>query len=128
GQEEEGGLPGAARVAVRHVGGALLVAHEDELDLGVDECVEHRHRGAAREAKDVLDALAFEALDQLFATRPRLMFHHRPPKLLFVCSLYEKSARSAFSRDRKVASLEQSCRFVPEVSRRLFKRTSGCGA
>jgi hypothetical protein len=56
---------GGARIAVRHVGGALLVAHEDQFDRGVDECVENRDRGPSGEAEDVLDALSFEALDQL---------------------------------------------------------------
>ena len=35
-----------ARVAVRHVRGALLVPHQDQLDLGVDERVEDRDGGA----------------------------------------------------------------------------------
>ena len=48
------GSPGRARIAVRHVGRALLVAHQDQLDRGVDERVEDRHRGAAGEAEDVL--------------------------------------------------------------------------
>ena len=67
GDQHDAGPPGRARVSVRHVGRALLVAHQDQLDRGVDQRVEDRHRRAAGEAEDVLHALALEALDQLLA-------------------------------------------------------------
>ena len=64
GHQHHAGPAGGARVAVGHVGGALLVAHQDQLDRRVDERVEDRDRRAAREAEDVLHALALEAADQ----------------------------------------------------------------
>ena len=50
------------------MGGALFVAGEDQLDLGVHQRVEYRHDGAAREPKDVLHAFPLQALDDLLAT------------------------------------------------------------
>ena len=71
------GLSRRARVAVGHVRRALLVAHQDQLDRGIDEGVEDRHRGAAGEAEDVLHALALEALDQLLPARRHAVAHGR---------------------------------------------------
>ena len=68
GHQHHARLAGRARVAVGHVRGPLLVADEDQLDLRVDERVEDRHRGAARQAEDVLDPFALEAADQRLGT------------------------------------------------------------
>ena len=65
GHENHARLAGGARIAVGHVGRALFVAREDELDARVHESIEDWHRSTAREPEDVLDTLTFEALDEL---------------------------------------------------------------
>ena len=72
GHQHDARLAGRTRVAVRHVRRALLVADEDQLDLRVDERVEDRHRGAARQPEDVLDPFAFQAADQRLGPGLRL--------------------------------------------------------
>ena len=71
--------PGLVRwrsgVAVGHVGGALLVAHQDQLDLRVDQRVEDRHGSPTGEAKDVFDALPLQALNDLLSTRRSFLVH-----------------------------------------------------
>ena len=69
------GLPVARRVAVRHVGSTLLVAHHDQLDVRVDESVEHGHGGPTGEAEDVLDPLPLETLDELLGAGRRVGGH-----------------------------------------------------
>ena len=51
------GSPRGARVPVRHVGGALLVPGEDELDRGIDQGIEQGDGGPAGQAEDVLHPL-----------------------------------------------------------------------
>jgi hypothetical protein len=58
------GTAGGVGVALGHVAGALLVAHEDVADRRVDDRVVHREDRAAGQAEDHLDALHLEALDQ----------------------------------------------------------------
>ena len=53
------------RVAVGHVGGDLLVARVDELDLGVLEGGEDGDVRVATEPEQVFDAAVFEVLDEL---------------------------------------------------------------
>jgi hypothetical protein len=79
GHEDDAGLAGGAGVAVRHVCGALFVAHQDQLDLRVHEGIEHRHGCPTRQAEDVLHPLALEALDQFFSTSGQFLFHDRSP-------------------------------------------------
>ena len=55
---------GRVRVALGHVAGALLVAHEDVADRRVDQRVVDREDGAARKAEHDLGALHLEALDE----------------------------------------------------------------
>jgi hypothetical protein len=64
GHQHHARLAGRARVAVGHVRGPLLVANEDQLDLRIDEGVEDRHRGAARQTEDVLDPFALQAANE----------------------------------------------------------------
>ena len=59
--------PGRARIAVRHVAGALLVRHRDEADARGLEQVERVHIGRADDAEDVGDALRDQGLDERFA-------------------------------------------------------------
>ena len=69
GHQHHARFTGGTRVAVGHVGGALLVAHQDQLDLGIDQRIEHRHGGATGKSKDVLDPFALQAADQAFPRR-----------------------------------------------------------
>ena len=65
--QHHSGLAGGAGVAVRHVSRALLVAHQDVLDvvLLVDGVVDVKH-GAARIAEQEFDALVLEKLEHDF--------------------------------------------------------------
>ena len=59
-----------ARIAVGRVDGALLVAHQDVLDLVLlEELVVDVEDRAARIAEDVLDAFFLQTADQDFRTR-----------------------------------------------------------
>ena len=58
------GLAGRQGVALGHVTRALLVAHEDMADGRVDDGVVDGQDGAAGQAEDGVDPLAFEALDE----------------------------------------------------------------
>ena len=51
-------------VALRHVAGALLVAHEDVADRAVEQRVVHRQDAPAGQPEDGVDALHLEGLDQ----------------------------------------------------------------
>ena len=62
-------LARAARVAVGHVAGALLVRHRDEADAGRPEQVERVHIGRADDAEDMGDALRHQGLDEGFRRR-----------------------------------------------------------
>ena len=66
GHEHRGGAAGRAGVAIGHVHGTLLVAHEDEFHLGLHRLqgVENRNRGTAGIAENVLDAEVVEGLDE----------------------------------------------------------------
>ena len=73
-------------VALGHVAGALLVAHEDVADRAVEERVVHGQDAPARQAEDRVDALHLEGLDEclrtveLHALRfPSLAKRRRPP-------------------------------------------------
>ena len=66
-------LAGRTGVAVGHVGRALLVTHEDQLDLRVNQRVEDRHRRPTRQSEDDIHPLALETLDDLLATRGYLL-------------------------------------------------------
>src|SRR4051812_7092965 len=60
-----------ASVAVRHVGGGLLVAHQDVMHGVFMHLVVQRHDRAARDAEDDFDALLSEAPTQdLRAVQP----------------------------------------------------------
>ena len=63
------GLAGGAGVAVGHVAGALLVADEDEVDLGVVEGVEGGQDRAAGITEGIGDAVLGEHLDEDLASR-----------------------------------------------------------
>ena len=60
GDEDHGGLAAGARVAVRHVGGALLVPGEHEVDGGIHQRVEQGNGGPAGQAEDVLHPLLLQ--------------------------------------------------------------------
>ena len=69
GHHGHAGATGGVGVALGHVPGTLLVAHEDVADRAVDDRVVHREDRAAGEAEDDLDALELEGADQ--------RLHHR---------------------------------------------------
>jgi hypothetical protein len=77
GDEHHTGLARGARVAVGHVGGALFVAYQDELDAGIHEGVEDGDRGPARQTEHVVHALALETLNELLgaAGHPLVLTH-----------------------------------------------------
>ena len=95
------GLPGRAGVAVGHVGRALLVAHEDQLDLRVDQGVEDRDRGAAREPEDQLDPLALQALHELLGAGRDLRCHEPSEVHFGGRSLEESLSRGKSTADRR---------------------------
>jgi hypothetical protein len=64
GDHRDTGPPGRQRVTLGHVARALLVAHEDVADRGVEERVVDGEDGAAGQAKDRVDTLLFEAPDE----------------------------------------------------------------
>ena len=70
GHQRHADLLRRARIAVGRVDGALLVAHEDVLDLVLlEQLVVDVEDRAARIAEDVLDALFLEAADEDFRAR-----------------------------------------------------------
>src|SRR4029453_16890146 len=70
GDQRHADLGRRARIAIRGMHGALLVAHENVLDLVLlEELVVDVEDRAARIAEDVLDALFLEAADDDFGTR-----------------------------------------------------------
>src|SRR5690606_18375270 len=64
GHEAHARLAGRPGQTVGHVRGALLVAGQDEFDVGIDQRVENRNRGTTRVPEDVLDALLLHAVNQ----------------------------------------------------------------
>ena len=76
GHQHHAGLPGGARVPVGHVGGALFVTHQDQLDLRmVHQGVEQRDGGTSRIAEDVFHPFADEALDDHVRPGGDLLVH-----------------------------------------------------
>ena len=71
------GRPGDVGVALGHVPGALLVAHEDVAERAVEQRVVHRQDAAAGQAEDHLDALELEGSDEGLAA----VQSHRPASL-----------------------------------------------
>ena len=63
------GPAGDVGVALGHVAGALLVAHEDVADRAVEIGSYTGQDGPAGQAEDDLDALHLEGLDQGLAIR-----------------------------------------------------------
>ncbi len=61
-------------IAVRHVGGALLVAHQDVVDIAMLQGVIRRQNCASGIAENVLYALALQALPKNLCSR----FCHEP--------------------------------------------------
>ena len=68
GHHGDAGLAGGVGVALGHVAGALLVAHEDVADRRVDDRVVHREDGPAGQAEDDLDPFHLEGLDEGLAS------------------------------------------------------------
>ena len=69
GDQNDAGFAAGAGVAVGHVGGALLVAGKDELELGrIQQSVEDGHGGAAGMAEDVFNTLALHGFDNCVGT------------------------------------------------------------
>ena len=64
GHHGDAGSPRGHGVALGHVAGALLVAHEDVADGGVDDRVVDGQDGAAGQAEHDVDPLHLEALDE----------------------------------------------------------------
>ncbi len=62
GDQDDRRLSRGARVPVRHVRGALLVANQHELDGGIHQGVEQRDGGPAGQAEDVLHSLLLQNL------------------------------------------------------------------
>ena len=62
-------LAAGARIAIRHVGGALLMAHQDVMDVAVLQGVVGRQNRAARIAEDVLYSLALQAFPKNLRSR-----------------------------------------------------------
>ena len=61
-------LAGGARIAVRHVRGGLLVAHEDVFQaLLLEDGIVDVQRGAAGIAEDVVDAFVLQGANQHLA-------------------------------------------------------------
>ena len=73
------GPPGHLRVALGHVPGALLVAHEDVADRRVEDRVVDRQDRPAGQAEDDLDALVLEALYECLCSGQS---HRCAPRLL----------------------------------------------
>ena len=59
--------PGHARIAVGHMGGALLVNRRNESDAGGRKQIQRIHIGRADDAEDLGDALRDQRLDKGFA-------------------------------------------------------------
>ena len=77
GNQHDADLAGRARVTFRRMSRALLVAHEDVLDLILmEDRVVDRQDGAARIAEYDVDALILQGLDHHFGTAQLL--HHGP--------------------------------------------------
>ncbi len=64
--------PARARIAIRHVSGALLMAHQYVMDLAVLEGIVSRQNGAARVSEDVCHAFVL----QTFPKNLRSSLHH----------------------------------------------------
>ena len=64
GSEADASASRETAVDIGHEGRALLVAHGDELDGRVAQCLDDLQIFLARNAEDVLDAFAFQAFDQ----------------------------------------------------------------
>lgn len=58
-----------ARVAIRHEPGALFMARRDVVDFRVGEAAIEFDRVYARYPENLLDAVAFEYLDECFPAR-----------------------------------------------------------
>ena len=74
GGDRNANVAAGARVAIRHVGGALLVAHQDVMDVAVLQGVIRRQNCASRIAEDVLYAFALQAFPENLCSR----FSHGP--------------------------------------------------
>ena len=83
GGDGDANFAAGARVAISHVGGALLVAHQDVMDIAVLQGVIRRKDCASGIAEDVLYAFALQAFPQNLCTG----FSHGP----FSSSLVEKT-------------------------------------
>src|SRR3546814_12085349 len=60
----DAGAAGHVGIALGHVPGALLVAHEDVADRAVEERVVDREDASARQPEDGVDPLHLEGLDE----------------------------------------------------------------
>ena len=70
GHQHDAGLAGRARIAFRRMAGALLVAHQDVLDLVLlENLVVDRKDRAAGIAEDMLDAIVLQRLHHHFGAR-----------------------------------------------------------
>ncbi len=73
-RDRDADFAAGAGIAVCHMRGALLVTHQDVMDIAVFEGVICRQNCASRIAEDVLHALALQAFPQNLCSR----FCHRP--------------------------------------------------
>ncbi len=98
-------LPAGSRVAVGHVRGALLVTHQNVMNLAVLERVVGRQNGAAGIAEDDLHALTLQAFPKNAGARscsfPICLVHHGPVLAL----LKSKTHRASVSGGAGFGSL-----------------------
>ena len=74
GRDRNPNVAAGAGVAIRHMGGALLVAHQDVMDIAMFQRVIRRQNCASRITEDVLHAFALQAFPQNLCSR----FCHGP--------------------------------------------------
>ena len=99
GDQDHAGLTACAGKAVGHVGGALLVTGQHQLDGRVHEGIEQRNGGAAGEAEHVLDPLLLQDVHHGLGAREgasRLCISHLNlsflmPRFLKYCSTGAKN-------------------------------------
>ena len=63
GDQDNAGLTRCAGISIGHVGGSLLMAGQDQLDLRVEDGIKDRHHRAAGQTEDVFHAFLTEGFD-----------------------------------------------------------------
>ncbi len=73
--------PCGPRVAICHMRRALLVSSQDQLDGGIDQCVEDGDRRAPRKAENVFHPLGLEGFNELLSASRGSLGHGSPCEL-----------------------------------------------